>query len=111
VGVIVKLRGGYIDDKGGLENLNTGEFMGIVGLSETWWLRAMQYGAIAKFLRKNPKQTENPKVIAQLFQFVSPIEEKILRYLQLLGLDKKPPPVKTLDEILSEDETDQTEAP
>jgi hypothetical protein len=103
----LKLRGGYIDDKGGLENLSTDEFMGIIGLSETWWLRAMQFSAIAKFLRKNPKQTENPKAIAQLFQFVSPIEEKILRYLQLLGLDKKPPPVKTLDEILAEDEPEQ----
>jgi hypothetical protein len=96
------LRGRYIEDKGGMDNLSTGEFMGIIGLSEAWWLRAMQYGAVAKYLRKNPHLTSNPKAIAQMFQYISPIEEKIIRYLQLLGLDKKPPPQKTLEQYLEE---------
>ena len=109
----LELRSRYIDDKGGMDNLSTGEFMAIIGLSEAWWLRAMQYGAVAKYLRKNPHFTSNPKAIAQLFQYISPIEEKIIRYLQVLGLDKKPPRQKTLQEILNEDEETEptTEAP
>src|SRR5262245_25991480 len=58
------LRGKYIEDKGGMENLSTGQFMAVVSLSEVWWLRAMGYGAIAKYLRKNPHLAANPKAIA-----------------------------------------------
>ena len=54
-------RGRYIEDKGGLDNLSTGEFMGIVGLSETWWLRAMQFNAIKKYLAKNPPSRREPQ--------------------------------------------------
>src|SRR5215468_8100390 len=56
----IEFRSRMIEDKGGLDNLSTGEFMGIVGLSETWWLRAMQFSAIKKYLHKNPHLTGNP---------------------------------------------------
>lgn len=101
----IEFRSRMIEDKGGLDNLSTGEFMGIVGLSETWWLRAMQFSAIKKYLHKNPHLTGNPKAIAALYSYVSPVDDKIIRLLQLLGLEKKAPPAKTLEEILSEDDS------
>ena len=104
------LRSGLIADLGGLESVTTAEFAVIVGFSETWWLRSMQYNAIARYLKKRPELRDNPKVISTMFSYVAPIEEKIARYLQLLGLEKRPPPVKSLEEILSEsDDTDNVE--
>jgi hypothetical protein len=35
---------------------------------------------------------------------------KVIEYSKLLGLERKPPPQKTLDEILNESEPEQEEA-
>jgi hypothetical protein len=99
----IKFRGGYIDDLGGLDNVSTGEFMSVVALSEAWWLRAMSYGAISKYLRKNPHLAENPRAIAKLLGYVKPIDQTVIDYLKLLGLKKRLPPQKTLEEILNEE--------
>jgi len=54
---------------------------------------------------RTPHLAENPKAIAQLYAYVAPVDEKIIRFLQLLGLDKRAPRAKTLQEILSEDDS------
>lgn len=57
---------------------------------------------IAKLLRKY-EAAKNPRALNKLYSYRSPISRNIQQYLTLLGLDKKPPPQKTLEEILSED--------
>jgi hypothetical protein len=41
--------------------------------------------------------------MALLYSYRVPIIANLSRHLMALGLDKKPPPAKTLDEILSEE--------
>jgi len=57
----------------------------------------------AKYLLKHPEH-KNPKSIAKLFSYRQPVTNAVVKYLELLGLDKKPPPAKSLDEILNEDD-------
>jgi hypothetical protein len=68
---------------------------------------------IVKACKEWPKIKNSPKSMATLYGYRQPIISNISRNLLALGLEKKPPPAKTLEEILSEDdegEGDQTEA-
>jgi hypothetical protein len=50
------------------------------------------------------KKVRNPKVIWLLYGYRQPIARNLASNLMALGLTKAPPKVKTLDEILSEEE-------
>ena len=50
------------------------------------------------------KKVRNPKVIWLLYGYRQPIAPNLASNLMALGLTKPPPKVKTLDEILSEEE-------
>lgn len=45
-----------------------------------------------------PTAKQSPKTMANLYSYRQPIASNIAKNLQALGLDKKPPPAKTLDE-------------
>jgi hypothetical protein len=92
----LEMRSGVITDRGGLDNLTTVEFGVIVGYSEAWWLRAMQYRATSDYLKKNPHRRSSPAVIAKLVEYASRADNNVAKYSQLHGHDKKPPPAKSL---------------
>ena len=58
---------------------------------------------VAKYLLKQPEH-KNPRALARLFSYRQPVTNSIAKYLELLGLDKRPPPAMSLAEILSEDD-------
>lgn len=74
--------------------------------TDTVWLRK-NTEAIARVIRLNPRVAENPKALSVLDGYVRPLINSLAANLQRFGFDKVQPPVKTLDELLSEDEQDE----
>ena len=70
------LRGRYIEDKGGMDDLSTGEFMAIIGLSEAWWLRAMQYGAVASLCARIRASLQTRKRLHSCFSTSAPLKKR-----------------------------------
>ena len=64
------------------------------------WLRDMQAKAVAGVLRQRKYRIAS--AIAKLYSYMPPVDGAIQKYTALVGLERKPPAIKTLDEILSE---------
>jgi|SRR5215813_8579791 len=104
----LSMRAGAIADRGGLDNLSTVELGVVVAYSEAWWLRAMVVRSIAAYLKKKPHLRDNPHALRTLFEMADRADSKVIDYSKLLGLEKKPPPQKSLEQILNEDEPKET---
>lgn len=90
----LRLQAGLVEDMGGLENMTTATFIAVEGLTREVFFRDLMDVQITKLLRKYEK-AKNPRVLAKLYSYRSPISRNIHQYLTLLGLDKKPTPQKT----------------
>jgi hypothetical protein len=99
----LRIQAGLVDDQGGIENISAARFMAIQELTQLYYTAAMMDHSISTFLAKNP-QAKNVRVLAKMFGYKAPVTNAIAKYLAVLGLDKKAPPAKTLDEILNEEE-------
>jgi hypothetical protein len=108
----LKVQAGLVEDQGGIDAITTARFIAIQELTNLYYLAAMMDRSSKKFLDNNPHM-KNPRALAKLFSYRQPVTNSIEKYLALLGLDKRPPPAKTLEEILNEDDENQptTEAP
>ena len=101
----LRIQAGLVDDQGGIDNISAARFIAIQELTQLYYLAAMMDHSISKFLAKNPN-AKNARFLAKLFGYKLPVTNAIAKYLDVLGLDKRPPPAKTLDEILSEGDQD-----
>jgi hypothetical protein len=63
---------------------------------------------IMKALKELP-QANSPKVVATLYSYRAPINRELKDALKILGLDKVPPRIRTLQEILDQDDDQQPE--
>jgi hypothetical protein len=99
----LRIQAGLVDDQGGVDAISAAKFIVIQELTQLYYLGAMMDHATAAFLRKNP-QYKNPRALSRLFSYRMPLSNTIAKYLDVLGLDKKPPPAKTLEELFDEDE-------
>jgi hypothetical protein len=102
-------------DLGGEENCSTAELMLIEMIRRGTYYLDEQDKRIFRYIydanTKTPSPKKNPRYIAQLYSYRAGIANDLARNLLALGLEKKPPKQKTLDEILAEDEneTEQSE--
>jgi hypothetical protein len=103
------IQAGLVDDQGGIEHIGAARFIAIQELTQLYYLAAMMDHSISTFLAKNP-HAKNARSLAKMFSYKSPVTNAIAKYLDVLGLDKRPPPAKTLDEMLSEDDNDEAKA-
>jgi hypothetical protein len=102
----LQLRSGYILERGGLDNLSTVEFGLIIRYSENWYLRAIQYNSIFDYIKENPHIRSNPRIIDKLTEYAERADDRVKRCEDSLGIEKKPPPTKSLEEILAEESED-----
>ena len=107
----VAVQAGLIADLGGMEHISTAQKVLVELVGRDLYLLDETDQRIVKVCKQYPAAKKNPRAMANLYSYRQPIANNIAKNLLALGLDKRPPPAKTLDEILSEDETDQTEAP
>ena len=105
-------------DLGGESNLSTAKLMLIEMIArDTYFLEETDrriFRAIYKLAEKEraiEKQggMKNPKVIATLYGYRQGAANNLARNLMALGLEKAPRKVKTLEEILAEEETPEGE--
>lgn len=61
-------------------------------------------GAIDHIIQNNPKARQNPRGLSQFDGYKRGLVNSLTRNLQKFGLDRVPK-VKTLDELLQDDET------
>jgi hypothetical protein len=99
----LRIQAGLVDDQGGINGMTTGRFIAIQELTNLYYLGAMMDRKTAEYLKRHPER-KHPKALARLFSYRQPVSNQIARYLELLGLDKRPPPAKSLDEIIAEQE-------
>jgi len=100
----VAVQAGLINDLGGIEHISTAQkvLIELVG-RELYYLDETDQ-RIVHVCRAVPKLKHSPKGMAMLYGYRSPIIANLSKHLMALGLEKKPPPAKSLDEILSEDD-------
>ena len=100
----LRIQAGLIDDQGGVEAITATQFIAIQELTQHYYLVSLIDRSIATYLRKNPQAKESAKMLARVFAYRTPVSSSLARYLDIIGLDKKAAPVKTLDEILAQPE-------
>ena len=97
-------------DLGGEENCSTAKLMLIEMVRRDVYFCDEIDRRIFKFIYEAntqlPKSKKNPKYISTLYSYRQGVVNNLSRNLQALGLEKAPPKVKSLDEILSEDENE-----
>jgi len=96
------IQGELTADLGGIEHISTAQKILIELVGRDLYLLDETDQRIVKACREWPKLKNSPKGMAVLYGYRVPIINSISRNLLALGLDKKPPPAKTLEEILSE---------
>jgi hypothetical protein len=89
--------------------LTTGQRVVLGLLGQNLYLLGETDKRINRAIKEIPKLKNSPKGMAMLYSYRAAIENNIIRNLSLLGMERRPAPVKTLEEILSED--DQPEGP
>ena len=95
---------GLIADKGGDQQISTAtRILAEVIASDASWLVAFN-SAIDHVIQNNPKARQNPRGLSQLDGYKRGLVNSLTGNLQKFGLDRVPR-VKTLDELLQDDET------
>jgi hypothetical protein len=103
----LSIQADYVDDLGGENALTTGQRVVLGLLGQNLYLLGETDKRINKACREWPKLKNSPKGMAMLYSYRAAIENNIIRNLSLLGMERKPPPVKSLEEILAEDQQEQ----
>jgi hypothetical protein len=94
---------GLLSDKG-KESVSTAlKLQAELIASDAVWLNIVER-AIQRVIRLNPKARDNPKALSVLDDYRRPVINSLSASLQRFGLDKAPPRVKSLEELLAEDE-------
>ena len=97
---------GLIADKGGDEQISTAtRILAEVIASDAAWLMVFN-GAIDHIIQNNPKARQNPRGLSQLDGYKRGLVNSLTGNLQKFGLDRVPQ-MKTLDELLQDDETNE----
>jgi hypothetical protein len=97
---------GLIADKGEDEQIPTAtRILAEVIASDAAWLMVFN-GAIDHIIQNNPKARQNPRGLSQLDGYKRGLVNSLTGNLQKFGLDRVPK-VKTLDELLQDDETSE----
>jgi hypothetical protein len=95
---------GLIADKGGEEQVSTAtRILAEVIASDASWLMAFN-SAIDHVIQNNPKARQNPRGLSQLDGYKRGLVNSLTGNLQKFGLDRVPR-VKTLEDLLQDDET------
>ena len=109
----VAFRSALIEERGGADNLSLAELTLIELIArDVYFIDEIDWRifAVMHKLRTTEKalialgKTRNPKVIGILYGYRAPITRNLAANLIALGLEKPPPKVKTLQEIMSEDD-------
>ena len=97
---------GLIADKGGDDQISTAtRILAEVIASDASWLMAFN-SAIDYVIQNNPKARQNPRGLSQLDGYKRGLVNSLTGHLQKFGLERVPK-VKTLDELLQDDETSE----
>src|SRR5262245_47768044 len=99
----VAVQAGLTEDLGGLEHLSTAQKVLIELVGRDLYLLDETDQRIIRACKEIPKLKNSPKGMALLYSYRVPIVSNISKNLMALGLEKKPPPAKSLEEILSEE--------
>jgi hypothetical protein len=93
-------------DKGGDEQISTAtRILAEVIASDASWLMVFN-GAIDHIIQNNPKARQNPRGLSQLDGYKRGLVNSLTGNLQKFGLDRVPQ-VKTLEDLLQDDETSE----
>jgi hypothetical protein len=97
---------GLIADKGGDDQISTAtRILAEVIASDASWLMAFN-SAIDHVIQNNPKARQNPRGLSQLDGYKRGLVNSLTGNLQKFGLDRIPR-VKTLEDLLQDDETSE----
>jgi hypothetical protein len=97
---------GLIADKGGEDQISTAtRILAEVIASDASWLMVFN-GAIDHIIQNNPKARQNPRGLSQLDGYKRGLVNSLTGNLQKFGLDRVPR-VKTLEDLLQDDETSE----
>jgi hypothetical protein len=103
----VAVQAGLVADLGGMENISTAQKLLIELIGRDVYLLDESDQCIVKAIREQPRFKNSPKNRATLYSYRIPPITNIVRSLLALGLEKRPPPQKSLDDLLEEAETEQ----
>jgi hypothetical protein len=105
------MRQGLILDQGGEEHLSVAKLALIEMIArDTYFLDECDRRIFRVIyhvngrIRRDGHKPKSPKLIATMYGYRSAVARNLAANLSLLGLEKVPPPQKTLEEILSEPE-------
>src|SRR5215831_3224598 len=100
----VAVQVGLTEDLGGLDHLSTAQKVLIELVGRDLYLLDETDQRIVRACKEIPKLKNSPKGMALLYSYRVPIISSISKNLMALGLEKRQPPAKSLEEILAESE-------
>src|SRR5262245_40833272 len=98
----IAIQMGLTEDLGGIDHLSTAQKVLIELLGRDLYLLDETYQRIVRACEEIPKLKNSTKGMAILYSYRMPIISSISKNLMALGLEKKPPPTKSLEQILEE---------
>src|SRR5262249_49205553 len=102
----VAVQVGLTEDLGGIEHLSTAQKVLIELVGRDLFLLDETDQRIVRACKEIPRLKNSPKGMALLYSYRVPIVSNISKNLMALGLEKKPPPQKSLAEIIAESESE-----
>jgi hypothetical protein len=104
----VALRQELILDQGGEEHLSMAKLALIEMIArDVYFLDECDRRIFRAMNERMRKGLKHPKLIGTMYGYRSGVARNLAANLAMLGLEKRPPPAKTLDEILAEDQDEQ----